>query len=666
MSGLGQVAKRLLVGRPYATDRATEQLLPKRIALPVFASDPLSSVAYATEEILLVLALGGIALLHLTVPVAAGVVVLLAVVVASYRQTVHEYPRGGGAYQVAGENLGRPFGLVAASALLVDYVLTVAVSVSAGVDNIASAVPALHGHQLAVAFGLLALLGLGNLRGIRESGRAFAFPTYAFVGGVLVLVLWGLVRAAAGSPPRAESADLPVGAEHSYAGLALVFLALRAFSSGCTALTGVEAIANGVPAFKPPKSANAAHTLLVLGGLAITMFGGITALALITHVHVAENPVDLGLPAGTGTKTVIAQIASAVFGGNHSVGFYWITVFTALVLVLAANTAFNGFPVLGSILAQDRYAPRQLHTRGDRLVFSNGIVVLAVAAGLLLWAFGASTTRLIQLYIIGVFLSFTLSQAGMVRHWTRLLRGIPAAGRRSIRRKRAVSAVGAASTGLVLAVVLATKFLAGAWIVVIAMPLVYLAMTGIHRHYQRVGRELAWRDDAGVLPARTHAIVLVSRLHLPTARALAYARATRPDTLTALTVDVDDADTRRLWQEWERRRVPVPLTVLESPYREITRPVLQYVRDLRRSTPRDVVTVFIPEYVLGRWWEQLLHNQSALRLKARLLFQPSVMVTSVPWQLDSATAGDRRARAGAASAVDEAGESAAREQTVGR
>jgi amino acid transporter len=643
--GVGQVAKRLLVGRPYATGRATEQLLPKRIALPVFASDPLSSVAYATEEILLVLSLGGLALLHLSVPVAAGVVALLAVVVASYRQTVHEYPRGGGAYQVAGENLGRRFGLVAASALLVDYVLTVAVSISSGVDNVASAVPALHGHQLTVALGFVALLALANLRGIRESGRAFAIPTYAFVGGVLVMVAWGLLRAGVGDAPRAESASLPVHAESSYAGLALLFLVLRAFSSGCTALTGVEAIANGVPAFKPPKSANAARTLLVLGGLAISMFGGITALALLSHVHVAEHPADLGLAADAGTKTVIAQVASAVFGGDSSVGFYWITGFTALVLVLAANTAFTGFPVLGSILAQDRYAPRQLHTRGDRLVFSNGIVVLAVAAGLLLWAFDASTTRLIQLYIIGVFLSFTLSQAGMVRHWTRLLaRGADPDRRWSMVRKRALSGVGAALTGVVLVVVLATKFLAGAWIVVVAMPLLYLLMTGIRRHYQQVGRELAWRDEAALLPARTHAVVLVSQLHLPTARALAYARATRPDTLTALTVEIDDADTRALGEEWERRGVPVPLTVLESPYREITRPVLQYVKNLRQTGPRDVVTVFIPEYVVGRWWEQVLHNQSALRLKARLLFQPGVMVTSVPWQLHSAGLHSRGAR----------------------
>jgi amino acid transporter len=637
VAGLGSVAKRLLIGRPYSTGQASEQLLPKRIALPIFASDPLSSVAYATEEILLVLGLGGIALLHLSVPAAVGVVVLLAVVVTSYRQTVFAYPRGGGAYQVAGENLGRPFGLVAASALLTDYVLTVAVSVSAGVDNIASAIPGLHAHQLALALGFVTLLAIGNLRGIRESGRAFAAPTYCFVAGVLVMVGWGLLRSLFGDTPQAESAGLPVNAEHSYAGLALVFLGLRAFSSGCTALTGVEAIANGVPAFRPPKSANAARTLLVLGVLAITMFTGITALALLGHVHVAADPQDLGLPAGADTKTVIAQIAAAVFGGDHSIGFFWITAFTALVLVLAANTAFNGFPLLGSILAQDRYAPRQLHTRGDRLVYSNGIVVLAVAAGLLIYAFDASTTRLIQLYIIGVFLSFTLSQAGMVRHWTRTIATeSDPRQRRAIRRKRAVNAVGAAFTGIVLVIVLATKFLAGAWIVVIAMPLLYLLMTGIHRHYGQVSKELEWRTDAVMLPSRNQAVVVVSRLHLPTARALAYARATRPDTLTALTVNVDDADTRQLQEDWRARRISVPLTVLESPYREITRPVLRYVRELRRAGPRDVVTVFIPEYVLGRWWEQLLHNQSALRLKARLLFQPGVMVTSVPWQLHSA------------------------------
>jgi amino acid transporter len=665
VSWFGSAAKRLLIGRPFPTHRATEQLLPKRIALPVFASDPLSSVAYATEEILLMLSLGGVALLHLSVPIAVAVVLLLTVVVASYRQTVHEYPQGGGAYQVASQNLGRSWGLLAASALLVDYVLTVAVSISSGVDQIASALPSLHGHQVALALGAVALLALANLRGIKESGRAFAIPTYAFVVGVLIMIVWGLFQLALGHTPRAESADLPIHPEGTFAGLALIFLSLRAFSSGCTALTGVEAIANGVPAFKPPKSANAARTLLVLGVLSIAMFSGITMLALVSDVHVAQQPADLGLPPDAPTKTVIAQVAAAVFGGDHSLGFAWIAVFTTLILVLAANTAFTGFPVLGSVLAQDRYLPRQLHTRGDRLVYSNGIVLLSVAAGLLIWAFDASTTRLIQLYIIGVFLSFTLSQAGMVRHWSRLLQTErDDSRRRSLRRKRLVNAVGATFTGVVLLVVLATKFLAGAWIVVIAMPVLYAVMLGIHRHYSRVREELVWRDDSVVLPSRNHAVVLVSQLHLPAARALSYARATRPDTLTALTVSVDEADTRALQADWEQHQVPVPLTVIESPYREITRPVLDYVRGLRRRSPRDVVTVFIPEYVVGRWWEQLLHNQSALRLKGRLLFQPGVMVTSVPWQLDSAELQVRRdvladGKARTAADVDAAAEIAA-------
>jgi amino acid transporter len=636
VSRLRGAAKRVLIGQPFPTHRATEQLLPKRIALPVFASDPLSSVAYATEEILLMLSLGGLVLLHLSAPIAVAVVLLLGVVIASYRQTVYEYPHGGGAYQVASANLGRPWGLLAASALLTDYVLTVAVSIASGVDNIASALPAVHRHQVSLALGLVAVLAVANLRGTKESGRAFAVPTYGFVAGVLVMIGWGLLRTLWGATPRAESAGLTVHAESSYAGLALIFLVLRAFSSGCTALTGVEAIANGVPAFRPPKSANAARTLLVLGVLSITMFGGITALALLSHVHVAQRPTDLGLPADAQTKTVIAQVAAAVFGGDHSVGFVWVAVFTAAVLVLAANTAFNGFPVLGAVLAQDRFAPRQLHTRGDRLVFSNGVVLLSVFAGLLIWAFDASTTRLIQLYIIGVFLSFTLSQAGMVRHWTRKLateRDAPQ--RTALRRKRIINAVGATFTGVVLVIVLATKFLAGAWIVVIAIPVLYAVMLGIHKHYGRVAEELEMPDRAVMLPARNHAVVLVSRLHLPTARAVAYARATRPDTLTALTVNVDDADTWALQAAWQRHQLPVPLTVVESPYREITRPVLQYVKNLRRDSPRDVVTVFIPEYVVGRWWEQLLHNQSALRLKSRLLFQPGVMVTSVPWQLAS-------------------------------
>jgi hypothetical protein len=426
----------------------------------------------------------------------------------------------------------------------------------------------------------------------------------------------------------------------------LLFFALRAFSSGCTALTGIEAIANGVPAFRPPKSRNAATTLAMLGALAVTMFAGITALALAANVHVAENTCDLiGFPGNCQTdpqRTVIAQLGAAIFGGDHSVGFYYIQAASALILILAANTAFNGFPLLGSVLAQDRYLPRQLHTRGDRLVFSNGIIVLAGFAMLLIWVFDASVTRLIQLYIIGVFTSFTLGQLGMVRHWNRTLRTEQdQEKRRRIFRSRAINATGGTVTCLVLIIVLIEKFLLGAWIVVIAMPVIFWTMKSINRHYTRVAEELVPDDERGMLPSRVHAIVLVSKLHKPTLRALAYAKATRPDTLTALTVNVDDDETRALQAEWDRRSVKLPLTIVESPYREITRPVLDYVKRQRRESPRDVVAVFVPEYVVGRWWEHLLHNQSALRLKGRLLFTPGVMVTSVPWQLESS---DRAAR----------------------
>ncbi len=625
--------KRLLVGRPLRSERLGETLLPKRLALAVFCSDPLSSVAYATEEILLVLGLAGAALLGLAWWVAGAVVLLLVVVVASYRQTCHAYPDGGGAYAVSRANLGRDAALVAASALLVDYVLTVAVSVVAGVANVVSAFPRLAPHAVAVSVALVALLAVMNLRGVKESGRIFAVPTYGFVASVLLLLAVGAVRALTGHPVVAESASYHLVATTNAAGAATLLLALRAFASGCTALTGVEAVSNGVPNFRPPRSKNAADTLAIMGVLAVLMFGGITALALTAHVHVAEDPARLvGLPAGAEPKTVIAQLADATFG--HSIGFFAVQAFTAAILVLAANTAFNGFPILASILGEDGYLPRQLSRRGDRLVFSNGIVVLGLLAALLIWAFDASTTRLIQLYIIGVFVSFTLSQTGMVRHWTKALR-LPAtdAERRRMRRSRGINAVGAAFTGLVLMVVLVTKFAHGAWIVVVAMPVLFIAMKAVARHYRRIAIELTPGPAGVTLPSRVHAVVLVSRLHTPTLRALAFARASRPDTLTALTVRTNPAETERLTRDWSDRDIPVPLTVLESPYRDITGPVLSYVARVRRESPRDLVVVFIPEYVVRRWWEHLLHNQSALRLKTRLLFQRGVMVTSVPWQL---------------------------------
>ncbi|GAB3971440.1 APC family permease [Actinoallomurus acanthiterrae] len=621
------------------TAQMGETLLPKKLALPVFCSDPLSSNAYATEEILLGLSLGGLALFHLAPWVALAVIVLLAVVVLSYRQTCHAYPNGGGAYAVSRANLGVNASLAAASALLVDYVLTVAVSVAAGVANIVSAIPALAPYAVQICLGMVAVLAVMNLRGVKESGTVFAIPTYGFAFVVFTMILWGALRAAFGNTPQAESAHFGIHPTHGSTGLLAFALVLRAFSQGCTALTGVEAVSNGVPNFKRPKSKNAADTLAIMGVMTIAMFAGITLLALVSHVRVADSPQNLiGAPAGYAQKTVITQVAAAV-SGNGSLLFYLVAGFTAAILVLAANTAYNGFPILASILGEDGFLPRQFARRGDRLVFSNGIVILALLAGLLIWVFDASTTKLIQLYIIGVFVSFTLSQAGMVKHWTDELRGTQTGpDRRRIHRARVINTIGAAFTGLVLVIVLITKFTHGAWIVVIAMPLVFAMMKGIHRHYEHVAAELRPSDDAVAMPSRVHAVVLVSKLHTPTLRALAFARATRPNTLTALTVHTSDAEIENLQREWTERGIPVPLTVLDSPYREITEPILAYVARIRRKSPRDVVAVFIPEYVVGHWWEHLLHNQSALRLKARLLFRPGVMVISVPWQLGSAEA----------------------------
>ncbi|MFG2166455.1 APC family permease [Micromonospora chersina] len=629
--------KRLLLGRPFRSDRLQHTLLPKRIALPVFASDALSSVAYAPDEILLTLSIAGASAFFFSPWIALAVVVVMLTVVASYRQNVHAYPSGGGDYEVATVNLGPRAGLAVASALLVDYVLTVAVSVSSGVANLGSVVPFVATHKVLIAVIAVVVLTAMNLRGLRESGTAFAIPTYGFVIVIGGMLLTGLVRIfILGDDLRAPSAGLQIEAEHSVTGFALIFLLLRTFSSGCAALTGVEAISNGVPAFKTPKSKNAATTLLLLGTIAVSMLVGIIWLAKLTGLQFVEDPSQIiSGPDGYVQKTVTTQLGQTVFG-DGSVLLYVVAGMTALILFLAANTAFNGFPVLGSILAQDRYLPRQLHTRGDRLAFSNGIVFLAVFAVVLIIGFQAEVTRLIQLYIVGVFVSFTLSQAGMIRHWNRHLRTErdPEARARMVR-SRAINAFGMVMTGVVLVIVLLTKFLLGAWIAIAAMAVIYLVMLAIRRHYDRIAAELEPTEQRAVLPARNHAIVLVSKLHQPTLRAIAYARATRPDTLTAVTVNVDDKDTRDLQADWERRELPVPLTVIDSPYREITRPILNFVASTRRESPRDVVTVFIPEYVVGRWWENLLHNQSALRLKGRLLFEPGVMVTSVPWQLAS-------------------------------
>ncbi|BFO17855.1 APC family permease [Streptomyces sp. KM77-8] len=640
-----------MVGRALRSSEMGQALLPKRLALPIFASDPLSSVAYATQEILVVLTLGGLAYVHFTPWIAVAVVALMTVVVLSYQQVVRAYPSGGGSYEVVSANLGESAGLVVGAALMVDYVMTVAVSVASGVDNIISAVPQLHAQRVPMALGFVALLAVVNLRGVRESGRAFAAPTYLFVSGVFIMIATGLFRYLAGDAPVAESASYgirPQEGDAQLAGVALVLLVLRAFSNGCTALTGVEAISNGVPAFRKPKSHNAAVTLAAMGLIAVTLFVGVTTLAIVSKVHIADDACRLtGLGQDCSAyqqRTVIAQIAAAVFGGERSAGFYYVQAATALVLVLAANTAFNGFPLLSSVLAQRRYLPRQLHSRGDRLAFSNGIVALAVTAGLLLWGFEASVTALIHLYILGVFTSFTLSQTGMVRHWNQVLStgGDPALRRRR-RVARVINVVGAVFTGLVLMVVLFTKFLDGAWLAVLAAGVLWLLMRAIRGHYDRTAAELTSTDPHADLtsPSRVLAVVLVSNVHKPTLRALAYARASKPDRLEALTVAVDHEETRALEDQWQRLGIDVPLKVLDSPYREVTRPVVDHVRSLSRESPRDILGVYIPEYVVGRWWENLLHNQSALRIKARLRFTPGVLVISVPWQLISSVRADR-------------------------
>ncbi len=653
--GVGDVSKRILLGRKLRSTQLGETLLPKRIALPVFASDALSSVAYAPDEIFIMLSVAGASAFVWSWKIAIAVSIVMLTVVASYRQNVHAYPSGGGDYEVATVNLGPTAGVTVASALLVDYVLTVAVSISSGVQNAASALSFVSGHEALWASVLVLVLAALNLRGVRESGTFFAIPTYGFMIGVLGMGLWGAFRSVTGTLPDVESAPFHIIKAPGYEGqittIALVVLLARAFSSGCAALTGVEAISNGVPAFRKPKSRNAATTLLLLATVAITMLLSIMFLARAMNIKFVD-PTDLSrlrqadgspLPPGYDEHTVIAQIARAVFD-NFTPGFYFVIAMTGIILVLAANTAFNGFPVLASILARDGYLPRQLSSRGDRLADSNGIMILAFMAIALIVAFDAQVTRLIQLYIIGVFVSFNLSQLGMIRHWTRLLKDeTDPSERRRMFRSRALNTFGLAMTAVVFIIVLLTKFLAGAWIAILAMGTFFMLMQSIHRHYSNVGRELEIEADDQVLPTRVHAIVLVSKVHKPTMRALAYAKATRPNVLEAVLVDADAASTARILEEWDERRIDVPLKVLYSPYREIIRPIVEYVRSIRDANPRGVVAVYIPEYVVGRWWEQVLHNQTALRLKGRLLFTPGVMVTSVPYQLHSSLLAKQRA-----------------------
>ncbi|MGQ0464144.1 MAG: APC family permease [Sporichthyaceae bacterium] len=638
-----EISKRLLLGSPVHSNRMGDTLLSKRIALPIFASGPLSSVAYAPQEIFLVLSVAGIAYFHSGMWFALAIGAMVGVVVASYRQNVRAYPGGGGDYDVAKANLGRTGGLTVGAALIADYVLTVAVSTSAAVDNLGAAIPFVAEHRVPFALGIVGLLALVNLRGTTGSGSVLAIPTYAFVLGMIALIAVGLVRHfVLDDDLRAPTADYEIVQDSTNLGaLALILLALRAFSAGSVAAAGFEQTAHSVPALKEPKPRNAATVLLLTGMASVTMFTGLVALGMLTDVRIAADPAnDIlidGVPAGPDyqQEPIIAQVASAVFG-DGSLMFVYLTAVATLILVFAANTSFNGFPLFGEILARDGFLPKQLRQRGDRLAFSNGIFVLAVTAGLLVVLVDADVSRLILMYILAVFICLTLGQLGLVRHWGEVLRGSPAPAERArAHRARLVNGFGGLLTGIVLVVTVIAEFFDGAYVVLLVVPVLFFAMRGIARHYDQVELELAPPPGGVTLPSRIHGVVLVSRVHTPALRALAFARATRPDTLTALTVQTSPESTAGVLAEWAAHDIPVPLTVLDSPYREVNKPILEYVRKLRTG-PRDVVCVFVPEYVVGRWWEQLLHNQSALRLKARLLFEPGVMVTSVPWQLGSA------------------------------
>ncbi|WP_353115066.1 APC family permease [Microbacterium sp.] len=636
-----QLAKRILLGDPLTSEQVDDQLLPKRMALPIFASDALSSVAYGPQEMLMIMLIGGVSFLTLSPWVAATVVLLLVVVVLSYRQLIKAYPSGGGDYEVASKNLGEVPGVIVAAALLVDYVLTVAVSIASGVDNIISAVPELNPWRVELAVGFVVLIVIVNLRGVREASTVFAIPTYLFIGSVGIMIVTGLIRTFLGDAPAAASADYTVQAGNIDQA-AMILLVLRAFSSGCSALTGVEAVSNGVQAFRLPKIRNAQKTLVMMGSIAALLFTGLTAMALIANVHYAENPCDLqGFDCSQPQPSLMAQIAAATFGGG-SIPFFIIQAATACVLLLAANTAFNGFPLLGAVLARDGYAPKALNTRGDRLVFSNGMIVLGIAAVAVLVVFQANLTNLIQLYIIGVFVSFSLGQIGMVRHWKRQLRSLQhktiaqaAPERRSAITGLVINGLGAFMTVTVLIIVTITKFTHGAWMVFFAIPVLALLMVGVKRYYRDVEHEIAVDDNTHFGAAGDVAIVLVSRLQKPVIKALDYAIAANHDKTVALHVALTPQDGEELQKEWHRHRIPVPLIIVDSPYRTYAQPVEHFIRQYREKHGPSVVTVYLPQYIVGHWWESMLHNRRARRMANQLMLVHGVTITLVPWLLDS-------------------------------
>jgi amino acid transporter len=602
--------KRLLVGRPIPSEHAHHERFSRVTGLAVLSSDPLSSDAYATEEILRVLLLAGAAYLSLSAPIAIVIATILAVVAISYRQTIHAYPSGGGAYIVAKENLGDLPGLVAAGALLIDYVLTVAVSIAAGVAALTSAFPSWHVNRIELGLGFVLVLMLGNLRGIRESGRIFALPTYLFIAGVLGLLAAGAWHAATGTvAPVVTASPIAPGRE-----VLSLFLILTAFSNGCTAMTGVEAVSNGVPAFRPPEAKNAAGTMATMAVLSITMFIGITLLASAYRITPSE------------TETVLSQLARGIFGGRN-VLYYFVQAGTMAILVLAANTAYADFPRLASILARDGFLPRQLSNQGDRLAFSNGIIGLSVFAGTLLVVFGGDTHALIPLYMIGVFVSFTLSQAGMVVRWRRL-RGA------RWRRNAAINGVGALVTGIVLVVVAITKSREGAWIILLLIPIHVLAFKACRTHYDRVADQLSIvRGPLPVAPSSNTVLVVIGGVHRAAINAVNYARVLSDD-VRAVHVSLDDQRAAVVQREWDKYEHTLMLVTLPSPYRSLREPLEDYIDMILKENPHGYVTVVLPEFVPAKWWHHIFHNQSALLLKAALLFKRRVIVTSVPFHLE--------------------------------
>jgi amino acid transporter len=610
--GLISQIKRFIVGEPIPSHLAHHERLSRVTGLAVLSSDALSSVAYATEEILRVLVLAGAAALTFASPIAVIIATILAIVAFSYRQTINAYPGGGGAYIVAKENLGEMPALIAAAALLIDYVLTVAVSIAAGVAAITSAFPQWHVNRVEMALGFVLVLMLGNLRGIRESGRIFAVPTYFFIVSVLVLVVVGGWRVLTGGATPLPVDPHAVGAGATTLQPFTLFLLLTAFSNGCTAMTGVEAVSNGVPAFRPPESKNAASTLLVMAVLAVSMFIGITLLAQAYHVI----PSD--------TETVVSQLTRGIFGGR-GVAYYLVQAATMLILVLAANTAYADFPRLSSIIARDGFLPRQFMTQGDRLAFSNGITTLSVFAGLLLVVFQGDTHALMPLYMIGVFVSFTLSQTGMVVRWRKLRTP-------GWRTSATINGIGAFVTGIVLAVVAFTKAHEGAWIIILLIPIQVALFRITRSHYDSVRQQLAVGSWTPSAKQRNTVLVPISGIHRAVLQAMDYARTLSPD-VRAVYIDVDPAGTDKLRHDWQTWAGDTPLVILSSPYRSLLEPLLEYIEEIARAEPHSYVTVVLPEFVPAKWWHHIFHNQRALLIKGALLFKPNTVVTSVPFHL---------------------------------